>query len=56
MAELHAFQIREVVAMSSPIVLLTGVLKGIGRAAARVFANEGERVVILGGRKKSKHF
>ncbi len=38
--------------MSSPVVLITGALTGIGRAAAVVFAREGARVVVSGRRDK----
>jgi NAD(P)-dependent dehydrogenase (short-subunit alcohol dehydrogenase family) len=38
--------------MSSPVVLITGALTGIGRAAAIVFAKEGARVVVSGRRDK----
>ena len=34
--------------MSSPIVLITGALTGIGRATAHAFALEGARVVVSG--------
>ena len=38
--------------MGSPVVLITGALTGIGRAAAVVFAQEGARVVVSGRRDK----
>ena len=38
--------------MDSPVVLITGALTGIGRAAAVVFAQEGARVVVSGRRDK----
>jgi NAD(P)-dependent dehydrogenase (short-subunit alcohol dehydrogenase family) len=34
--------------MSSPVVLVTGALTGIGRATAQAFAHEGARVVVSG--------
>jgi NAD(P)-dependent dehydrogenase (short-subunit alcohol dehydrogenase family) len=37
--------------MSSPVVLITGALTGIGRATAFVFAREGARVVVSGRRE-----
>jgi NAD(P)-dependent dehydrogenase (short-subunit alcohol dehydrogenase family) len=37
--------------MSSPVVLITGALTGIGRAAAIVFAKAGARVVVSGRRE-----
>jgi NAD(P)-dependent dehydrogenase (short-subunit alcohol dehydrogenase family) len=37
--------------MSSPVVLITGTLTGIGRATALAFANEGARVVISSRRE-----
>ena len=38
--------------MSSPVVLVTGALTGIGRAAAIIFAQEGARVVVSGRKDK----
>ena len=38
--------------MGSPVVLITGALTGIGRAAAVIFAQEGARVVVSGRRDK----
>jgi NAD(P)-dependent dehydrogenase (short-subunit alcohol dehydrogenase family) len=38
--------------MSSPVVLITGALTGIGRAAAMIFAQEGAHVVVSGRRDK----
>lgn len=38
--------------MSSPVVLITGALTGIGRAAAEIFAQEGARIVVSGRRDK----
>src|SRR6202521_3308034 len=38
--------------MSSPVVLITGALTGIGRAAAIIFAQGGARVVVSGRRDK----
>jgi NAD(P)-dependent dehydrogenase (short-subunit alcohol dehydrogenase family) len=37
--------------MSSPVVLITGALTGIGRAAALAFAKEGSRIVVSGRRE-----
>lgn len=34
--------------MSAPVVLITGALTGIGRAAAVAFAKRGNRVVVSG--------
>src|ERR1700694_5414215 len=52
MPDLHGLQIKGVVAMSSPVVLITGALTGIGRAAAIIFAQEGAHVVVSGRRDK----
>jgi NAD(P)-dependent dehydrogenase (short-subunit alcohol dehydrogenase family) len=38
--------------MSSPVVLITGALTGIGRAAAMIFAQEGAQIVVSGRRDK----
>ena len=38
--------------MSSPVVLITGALTGIGRATAFAFATEGARVVVSGRREQ----
>jgi NAD(P)-dependent dehydrogenase (short-subunit alcohol dehydrogenase family) len=38
--------------MSSPVVLITGALTGIGRATAVAFAREGARVVVAGRREQ----
>ena len=38
--------------MSSPVVLITGALTGIGHAAAVMFAQEGARMVVSGRRDK----
>jgi len=38
--------------MNKPVVLITGALTGIGRAAALIFAQEGARVVVSGRKDK----
>src|ERR1700758_128298 len=38
--------------MSNQVVLITGALTGIGRAAAVIFAQEGARIVVSGRRDK----
>src|SRR6267154_164847 len=48
----HGPRLMEGRAMSSPVVLITGALTGIGRAAAVIFAQEGARVVVSGRRDK----
>ena len=40
MPDLHGLQTKEGVAMSSPVVLITGALTGIGRATALAFARK----------------
>src|ERR1700752_4699306 len=52
MPDLHRFQTEGESTMSSPVVLITGALSGIGRAAAIIFAQEGARVVVSGRRDK----
>ena len=37
--------------MSTPIILITGALSGIGRATAVAFAKEGASVVVAGRRE-----
>jgi len=41
--------------MSTPVVLITGALTGIGRATAVAFAREGARVVVSGRRDDAGH-
>src|SRR5437016_5305876 len=52
MPDVHGFQIRDVVGLSSPVVWITGALTGIGRAAALNFAQEGAHLVVSGCRDK----
>ena len=52
MPNLHGSEIKGGSAMSSPVVLITGALTGIGRAAAIIFAQEGAHVVVSGRRDK----
>jgi NAD(P)-dependent dehydrogenase (short-subunit alcohol dehydrogenase family) len=52
MPALHGLQIKEIAAMSSRVVLITGALTGIGRAVAVIFAQEGAHVVVSGRRDK----
>src|SRR5437879_11823000 len=40
------------VLMRSPVVLITGAMTGIGRAAAIIFAREGAHIVVYGRRDK----
>ena len=40
--------------MSTPVVLITGALTGIGRAAAIIFAQEGAHIVVSGRRDKQR--
>jgi NAD(P)-dependent dehydrogenase (short-subunit alcohol dehydrogenase family) len=39
--------------MTHPVVLITGALSGIGRAAALAFAKEGNRIVVSGRREEA---
>src|SRR2546421_3496342 len=52
MPNLHGPQINGGRVMSSPVVLITGALTGIGRAAAIIFAQEGAHIVVSGRRDK----
>src|SRR3984885_6816380 len=40
--------------MSNQVVLITGALTGIGRAAAIIFAQEGARIVVSGRRDRER--
>src|SRR5712672_498505 len=50
MPDVHGSRLEEAVPMSSPVVLITGALTGIGRAAAIIFAQQGARIVVSGRR------
>ena len=52
MPDVKGFQVKERVRMSLPVVLITGALTGIGRAAALSFAHEGAHLVVSGRRDK----
>src|SRR5467141_4132329 len=41
--------------MTTPVVLITGALTGIGRATALAFAQEGARIVVSGRRDQEGH-
>ena len=41
--------------MSTQVVLITGALTGIGRAAAVAFAKKGAKVVVSGRRDEAGH-
>jgi len=41
--------------MNTPVVLITGALTGIGRAAAVAFAREGNRIVVSGRHEEAGH-
>src|SRR5437667_3622399 len=47
-APLRASQVGRSLDMGAPVVLITGALTGIGRAAALAFAREGNRIVVAG--------
>ena len=40
--------------MTTPVVLITGALTGIGRATALAFAQEGARIVVSGRRDEAE--
>jgi NAD(P)-dependent dehydrogenase (short-subunit alcohol dehydrogenase family) len=52
MPDVHEPPKKDRKAMISPVVLITGALTGIGRAAARTFAQAGARLVVSGRRDK----
>src|SRR5213593_1324031 len=52
MSSWHGLEIQGMGFMSSPVVLITGALTGIGRAAAIIFAQEGAHIVVSGRRDK----
>src|SRR5260370_2197235 len=52
MSDVQSLEINGGGAMNSPVVLITGALTGIGRAAAIIFAQERARVVVSGRREK----
>jgi NAD(P)-dependent dehydrogenase (short-subunit alcohol dehydrogenase family) len=52
MPDMNSVQIKDGVTMSSRVVLITGPLTGIGRAAAIAFAQEGAHLVVSGRRDK----
>src|SRR6059036_2345761 len=54
-APLRASQIGRSGDMGTPVVLITGALTGIGRAAARAFAGEGHRIVVAGRHETPGH-
>src|SRR5258706_5212116 len=47
--------LKEKLHMTSPVVLITGALTGIGRATALAFAQEGARIVVSGRRDQEGH-
>ena len=52
MSSWHGLEIQGMGFMSSPVVLITGALTGIGRAAAIIFAQQGAHIVVSGRRDK----
>src|SRR5437899_1865224 len=52
MSSWHGLEIQGMGFMSLPVVLITGALTGIGRAAAIIFAQEGAHIVVSGRRDK----